>query len=204
MNGVDITEIPLIQRKVNEKFTIIYNGNINYNVNLLLLIKALSELNINYNNIYKNIEFHMYGKGQDLDNILSLSDKLKLDNVFYHGFVKFQDLINKIANANICVLPMKKDLYTDLGYSLKLTEMIYLKTPIIATRLNTYLKYYPENCLLYFNSNDINDLVDKIIFAYKNPYKLRNYTSNAFKEYQKYNWDIMRKRYIDLVNSMID
>mgnify|MGYP000070600385 FL=1 len=126
MNGVDTTEIPLIQRKVNEKFTIIYNGTINYNVNLLLLIKVLSELKINYNNIYTNIEFHMYGKGPDLDNILSLSNKLILDNVFYYGFVKFQDLINKIANANICVLPMKKDLYTDLGYSLKLTEMIYL------------------------------------------------------------------------------
>jgi glycosyltransferase involved in cell wall biosynthesis len=203
MNGIDTTEIPLIQKEISEKFIIIYNGTVNYNVNLLLLIKALSILKINYNNIYNNIEFHIFGKGPDLDNIISLSNKLKLDNVFYYGYVRFQNLINKIANANICVLPMKKDLYTDLGYSLKLTEMIYLKIPVIATRLNTYLKYYPENCLLYFNSDDVNNLVEKIIFAYENPYKLRNYTSNAFKEYQKYNWDIMRKRYVDLINKMI-
>jgi glycosyltransferase involved in cell wall biosynthesis len=89
-----------------------------------------------------------------------------------------------------------------LYYSLKLTEMIYFKIPVIATRLETYCRYYPENCLIYFDSENVEELADKIIFVYKNRSDLSSFTENAYNEYQKINWEIMKERYINIIKSL--
>jgi len=65
------------------------------------------------------------------------------------------------------------------------------------------MKYYPENCLLYFDSDNDEELAERILFAYNCPEKLREYTENAFAEYQKYSWEIMRGRYVKLVKKIL-
>jgi glycosyltransferase involved in cell wall biosynthesis len=204
MNGVDENEIMGFERKKNGKFIIVYNGTINYNLNLSLVIKALALIKTANPDIYNMIEFHLYGDGPDLKNILNIAKKLSIENVSYKGRVEFCEMMKKLETASLCVLPPLKDVYSDLFYSLKLIEMIYLKIPVAATRLNTYMKYYPENCLLYFDSNDEEGLAENILFAYNYPDKVLGYTENAFCEYQKYSWEIMRERYIKLVEKILN
>jgi glycosyltransferase involved in cell wall biosynthesis len=112
-------------------------------------------------------------------------------------------MIKELESASACVLPPKKDIYSDLYYSIKLTEMIYFRIPVISTRLDTYLYYYPENCILYFNSGDIDDLANKIIYAWENKDKLDNFTTNAWHYYQNISWDKMKERYLLLVKDMM-
>lgn len=204
MNGVDEDEIKDFNRKKSGNFIIVYNGTINYNLNLSLVIKALSLIKTANPDIYNMIEFHLYGDGPDLENILSAAKKLSVENVSYKGRVEFGEMMKKLETASLCVLPPLKDVYSDLFYSLKLIEMVYLKIPVAATRLSTYMKYYPENCLIYFDSNNEKELAEKIIFAYNYPDKVREYTENAFCEYQKYSWEIMRERYIKLVGKIFN
>jgi glycosyltransferase involved in cell wall biosynthesis len=202
MNGVDENEMPEFERKNNNNFKIIYNGTINYNLNLRLVVKAMIYIRDSDKSVFDKISFHLYGDGPDIDNILSDANRNKLSNVHYEGRLPFQQMMSSLEKASLCVLPPVKDIYSDLFYSLKLIEMIYLKIPVVATRLNTYLKYYPENCLFYFNSNDYKDLAEKILFVYNNPEKVKVFTDNAFSEYQKYNWNIMKSRYLNLINSI--
>lgn len=204
MNGVDESELPQFNKRSTDKFRLIYNGTINYNLNLTLVIKALSIIKEKDLASYNKIGFYLYGDGPDLENILNLAKELKIENVHYLGRLKFQEMVKELEIASACVLPAKKDIYSDLYYSIKLTEMIYFKIPVIATRLKTYLHYYPEDCLIYFDSENIEMLAEKILYTYKNRDSLSSFSENAVREYQKINWDIMSKRYNQIIINQSD
>lgn len=203
MNGVDELELPNFNKIYVDEFRLIYNGTINFNLNLTLVIKALNLIRKKDISLYNNMGFYLYGDGPDLENILNKAKELNVDNVHYKGRLKFQEMVKELEIASACVLPPQKDIYSDLYYSIKLTEMIYFRIPVIATRLKTYLHYYPENCLIYFDSNNAEELAEKIIFTYKNRITLNIFTENAFHEYQKINWKIMADRYLNVINSRL-
>jgi glycosyltransferase involved in cell wall biosynthesis len=202
MNGVDESEFRDFKKTKSEYFNIIYNGTINFNLNLTLIIRALDLLRENRIDIYEKIRFLIYGDGPDLSNILDLSKSLKIENVYYMGRVNFKEMVIKLQDANLCILPPLKDIYSDLFYSLKLLEMIYFKIPVIATRLKTYEKYYPEKCVFYFESGNVQDLTERIIFVYENIDISTEYTNRAYEEYKKYSWDIMEKRFIKMLTKI--
>lgn len=202
MNGVDPSEMPRIERRPQEKFVIVYNGTINYNLNLELVVEALARLKAFRRNIYETVEFDLFGDGPDLENIMSRAAGLGVENVFYKGRLPFGEMMKQLSCASVCVLPPKKEVYSDLYYSLKLTEMIYLKIPVIATRLNTYLRYYPEGCLYYFNSGDVTALEEMICHVYGHPEESKVYAERAWKRYEDFSWPIMKARYAGVVEKL--
>ena len=203
MNGVDELELPNFNKIYVDEFRLIYNGTINFNLNLTLVIRALNLIRKKDISLYNNMGFYLYGDGPDLENILNKAKELNVDNVHYKGRLKFQEMVKELEIASACVLPPQKDIYSDLYYSIKLTEMIYFRIPVIATRLKTYLHYYPENCLIYFDSNNAEELAEKIIFTYKNRTAVNIFTVNAYHEYQKINWKIMSDRYLNVISSFL-
>ncbi len=202
MNGVDEGELPTFHKYNTDRFKLVYNGTINYNLNLSLVLKTFDFIRSANSSVFQNLEFHLYGSGPDLVNILDLKNQLNLPNVFYHGQLPFTKMIKELESASACILPPKKDIYSDLYYSIKLTEMIYFRIPVISTRLYTYLYYYPENCILYFNSGDKVDLANKIVYAFEN--ELSHFTTNAWQHYRKISWDKMKSRYLLLLENMLD
>jgi len=203
MNCVDPNEIPTFCRKKTDVFYIVYNGVINENLNLSQVIDSLKLIKKSNYEIYSKIFFSIYGYGPDLKNVLLKAKKDNIENIVYKGWMKYDEMIKELETASVCILPPKKDIYSDLFYSLKLTEMIYLRIPVIASRLNTYLKYYPENCLFYFDCGNSEHLAEKILYIYKNSDNIYEYTNRAFNEYKKYSWEIMSKRYIQLIDNII-
>ena len=204
MNSIDTDEIPIIKKIKSHKLIIVYNGTINENLNLTFVVETLNRLRVTNPKLFYKIEYRLYGDGPDLKNILNLSKKYNLNNVIYFGRLKYKDMIKELSQASLCILPPKKDVYSDLYYSLKLIEMIYLKVPVIATRLNTYQKYYPECCILYFDSMDMQQLIEKIEFFYNNPTKVLKYTEKAFRKYQDYNWTKNSENYLQVIHRLVE
>jgi glycosyltransferase involved in cell wall biosynthesis len=201
MNGIDESELPEIQKINDRGVKVIYNGTINFNLNLGLVIDAFVILRKKYIDVFDKIEFALYGDGPDLERLMDQAKENNLENIRYYGRLPFAEMVNEIAKATLCILPPQKDIYSELFYSLKLLEMIYFRIPVIATRLKTYEYYYPENCIYYFDSNNVHQLVEKIVFVVNNPDDVKVKTKNAFNEYQKYSWKIMSNRYKDVLNS---
>lgn len=200
MNGVDENEIISFTHKQSDNFKIIYNGTINFNLNLIIVLKALEIIKKKYPEDSLKISFHLFGDGPDLPNIIREAEKLKLNSVIYEGIFPFNELTQKLMDASACIIPPKKDVYSDLFYSIKMLEMIYLKIPVIASRLRTYELYYPNDCILYFTPNDENDLAKKIMMLYNKTIDVSAMTNRAFNQYQNYKWELMKERFIKLLN----
>ena len=59
--------------------------------------------------------------------------------------------------------------------------------------------YFGGDCLLYFTAGDINDLGDKIQFAYLNKDVMQVRAEKAYQAAQPLDWDAMVKKYVSIV-----
>jgi glycosyltransferase involved in cell wall biosynthesis len=205
MNSVDPNEFKE-ERIINDKeFIIIYNGTIVKLLNLTIIVEALAKLkNEMPADDYDKIVFRLYGDGPALEEILTLAKKLGVNGkVQYMGYLQPADMRRKVLKASVLILPPLKNIYSDLFYTIKLIETVYLKIPVIATRLNTYKRYYREESLYYFNSGDTGELAERIKDVFYNKGLTIEKTKNAREDYDKLGWDIMKKRYLEIVDGLL-
>jgi glycosyltransferase involved in cell wall biosynthesis len=205
MNGVDPDEIKSTTREPTDKFILIYNGTIVKLWNLQLVVRSLAILK---NKLppedYKKIIFKLYGKGPVLTDILDLAKELGVpENVSYEGVFSSDKMYPEVLKANVCVLPAEKNIYTDLFYTIKLTEMVYFKIPVIASRLNTYLLYYGEGSLFYIDSGNAEQLAERIAEVFYNKNIAKQKTEKAYSDYRKVSWDIMKEKYIKIISALL-
>lgn len=205
MNAVDRTEAGEIKKKSDGFFNIIYNGTINPNLNLRLVLKAMDKLRDRLTDAeYNRIRFILYGKGPDLDNIIKEADKTGLrGKVIYKGNLNYTDMISELSYASAAVYPPLPNIYTDICYPIKITEMINFRIPVIASRYKTLIYFYPEDCIFYFNPGDADDMADRIIEVLHDPEAVSRKTENAFARFINYSWEsVMKDRYMQLINEL--
>ena len=204
MNSVDPNEFNNSVRSETDNFIIIYNGTIVKLLNLGMIIEAIAKLKTEMpREDYNKIIFKLYGEGPVLNDLLKQAETSGImDKVQYLGFLTTGEMREEVLKANVLILPPLKNIYSDLFYTIKLIETIYLGIPVIATRLNTYKTYYREESLFYFDSGNVEQLMEKIKEVFYNKELVHQKTEKALEDYNKIGWDVMRKRYIDLINNL--
>jgi len=204
MNSVDPGEFPIAATPDENEFIIIYNGTIVKLLNLTMVIEALAKLKEQMPpEDFRRVVFRLYGDGPALNDILSLAETLGVaDKVEYMGYLQPAEMRKEVLKTGVLILPPLKNIYSDLFYTIKLIETIYLKIPVIATRLNTYKRYYSEESLFYFDSGNINELVERIKEVYYNNTLVQQKTASARADYDKLSWEIMRDRYLKIVDEL--
>jgi glycosyltransferase involved in cell wall biosynthesis len=205
MNAVDPDEFKTYVPVRQDSFVIMYNGTVVKILNLELIIKCLHKLHeLMPSADYDRVKFIIYGDGPALPGILKLAEDLGVsEKVVYKGLVSPHEMSKHILEASVCILPPLKNLYSDLFYTVKLVEMVYLHIPVIATRLNTYKYYYREESLFYFDSGNVEQLTEQLTEVFYNKELVATKTKNAYEDYMKVNWNIMQERYYGVIQSML-
>ncbi len=205
MNGVDPVEFRDTELKPAGRFVIIYNGTINKILNLDMIIRAIALLKSKMQaDDFNKIVFRLYGDGPVLNELLQLAKDLGInEKVEYMGFLPPDEMAKEVLKSSVLILPPLKNIYSDLFYTIKLVEMVYLRIPVIATRLNTYKTYYGEDSLFYFDSGSVEQLADSITEVFYNKELVKQKTENALRDYKKVEWEKMKTRYIEVVNNLL-
>jgi glycosyltransferase involved in cell wall biosynthesis len=190
---------------LTDKFIIVFNGTVVEILNLNLILRAIKYLETKITaHEYDKIVFEIYGNGPALKGIFELADELEIRHKIYHeDFIKQEEMFQRILRANVCVIPPEENIYSDLFYTTKLVEMVYLKIPVIATRLKTYKYYYSEDSIFYFESGNVEQLAEALLNVFYNREFVEHKVQNAFRDYQKVSWNIMSERYITLIKQML-
>jgi glycosyltransferase involved in cell wall biosynthesis len=74
-----------------------------------------------------------------------------------------------------------------------------MKIPVISSDLDTVKYYFDDENLLFFKAGDTNDLSSKIDFAYLNRDQMQAKAETAYKTSQAFDWDVMAKRYVEVI-----
>ncbi|ANQ53655.1 glycosyltransferase family 4 protein [Thermosipho sp. 1070] len=188
-------------KKINDKFNLLFAGNIGKMQSIDTIIKAAEILKR-----YNDIVFHIVGDGSEREKAEKLSKDLGLQNVIFHGFHKVNEMKKFYEMADACLVTLKKNEIISYTLPGKVQSYMAAGKPIVgAIEGETKEIIEKANCGLCGPAEDYKTLANNILKLY-NDEKLRKlYSENAKKFYKKYfSKDIYFKRLECILNNVLE
>ena len=151
-----------------------------------------------------NVVLNILGYGDYERELRKLADELKLNShVKFHGYLPFQDMLRMIACADIGIVPVEQNAYSDLVHTNKMFELVAFRKPVIISRTKAVEAFFGSSggCLKYFESGNAEDLARCILDLYQNHDSVRTMTRNAFARYEPFSWKNTQEQYCRIVEA---
>jgi len=124
--------------KQAQAFRMVNHGTISKRLGVDLVVQAAAKL------VHEipGFELHLYGEGDDLENVLRLIKTLDLsDSVHFHGVVPWQALAKELEIMDVGIVANRVNAATELMLPAKLIDYVSLDIPAIVPQLKTCLLY---------------------------------------------------------------
>ena len=213
--GVDIDSLEIKETKLelrkefnisNDNFVILSVGRHIPRKNFQLVLKALNEINkLNLNPSFK-IKYFLIGEGEETTNLKQLTKDLNLENqVIFLGSSDVNTRNKYYKMADLFIMPSITKNNDIEGFGIVFLEANYFKVPVIGTATGGMSEAIIDGETGFLiKQNDINDLVEKIIFLYNNELKRKEMGENGFNRViRDFKWENIIQNYINLIKKLI-
>jgi len=137
------------------------------------------------------------GAGDYLPDVLRIAETLRISShVHYVGFVSFEQMIEEILLADVCVVAVKQNAYSVLVHTNKMYEYVALQRPVLASRLDSVAAYFPDDALLYFKPGSDEELAAALASAVRDPDAAARRVTRAAEIYEALRWEKEKLRYL--------
>jgi len=148
------------------------------------------------------IEFRFMGGGDHLPRVLALAHELGIgDRVHYLGFVPFEQMVEEILLADVCVVAVEKNPYSVLVHTNKMFEYMALERPVIMSRLDAVAAYMHDDAALYFDAGNHDELARRLIDVANDPAAAQARVRHANDLYREHRWENEKQQYLDCYRS---
>jgi len=145
-------------------------------------------------------ELRITGDGEYAPTIKELVSKLNLENkVILMGKIPIEELLSLLRKADIGMIPLIDSPYTRIMSPNKLFELVALRIPVVASRLEGMTTYFDEESVCYVEPGQPVDLAKKVINLLKEEKKRKSMVERAFKIYDNYRWNKTKKDYREAI-----
>jgi glycosyltransferase involved in cell wall biosynthesis len=201
LNYPDLAIFKRTPRTRNDgKFVFIYPGSLNWHQGIEIAIRAMAKLV----GRHPNAEFHIYGGGKEEGELAALSEALGIkEHVRFMGTKSMEEVGVAMANADAGLVPKRAVGFGDEAFSTKILEFMAMGIPTIAssTRIDRY--YFTDDHILFFKSEDIDDLAEKMATIMQDATLRGKMVANCDRYISENNWDVKRNEYFNLIRKLI-
>jgi len=180
-------------------FIIMYHGSLFKRYGIDVAIKAIYLLK----DELPDVRFKINGRGEALTELRKLISDFCLDNyVRLAGYLPADDIPFLISKADIGIVPYRKDRFTDLLFPTKIFEYIAMSKPVVVSRIAAVESIFDDSAVMFFEPENEEDLARCILELCHNREKRDRLVRIAKKKYEKISWQVMSKRYCELMASL--
>jgi len=189
---------PRPRTRKDDKVIAIFPGGLQSHQGLDIAIRAFKKVVAQF----PNAEFHIYGDGNMKGDWTELSRELGLDkHVYFFPPLPIHEIAEKMANADIGLVPKRADSFGNEAYSTKIMEFMSQGIPVVASRTKIDSYYFNDSVLAFFESGNHDDLASKIISVLQQPEYREKLIVNGKKYVALNNWSIRKQEYFDIVDA---
>jgi glycosyltransferase involved in cell wall biosynthesis len=184
----------------DKRFIILYPGTLNWHQGVDIAIRAFDLIK----GELPAAEFHIYGEGPCQESLVRLILQLSLqERVFMHGFVATREIARVMENADLAVVPKRKDGFGDEAFSTKTMEFMALGVPVIVSDTKVDRHYFTETVVNFFQSGDEHDLASKILSLARNPKERSQLIARALTFVERNDWGAKKSEYLQLADRLV-
>jgi glycosyltransferase involved in cell wall biosynthesis len=148
-------------------------------------------------------ELWILGSGTERDALGELAKARGVEgSVKLVGQVPGSEIPGWLARADVGVLPIRRDPLLDYAFPNKLPEYIVSGKAVIISRLGAIEHYFSDRAVAYASPTDVADLAAQMVRLYRDPALRASLVKRAAEEYAPITWDVMKARYLDLMDSL--
>ena len=150
------------------------------------------------------IRLTIHGVGEYRDALVKLVEELDLGGhvQFSSHYIPTSELPQFIRQADLGVVPYRRDVFTDGILPTKLMEYVALGVPVVAARTPVIEAYFDDSMVEFFTPGDQHDLARRIVALHANRQRLSSLAQSADKFNQRYNWQTVSAEYVALVERL--
>ena len=184
----------------NDIFTLFFAGLLfsGKKLNLDKMFTAIKDI--------EGVKIIIAGFGDLVDEIKEWSHKMP-DKVQFIGEITHAEVLERSAKADLLfvlrdpIVPVNKYICGS-----KVLEAMMCSTPILVNKgTSTTNKVIEENCGLVVDAKNVEEIKEAIIKLRNNPELCEALGANARKAYeQRYSWEIMEKKLLDMYSHLLD
>lgn len=187
------------QTNSKDSFRLIYHGTLVERYGLDLAIRAVDRLRSEI----PGIHLTLIGFGEYLPQLTHMITDLQLQEyVTVEKLYLAEQLPELIRSCDLGIVPYRNDVFTDGLVPTKLMEYAALGIPAVAARTTAIQAYFKDTMTLFFEPNNLNDLVSCILDLYKNPDQLAELSRGCEKFNQRHNWAKVGAEYAALIEGL--
>ena len=180
-------------------FKILYHGTLAVRFGLHYVIKAMEIVNKSNT----GIEFHIYGNINNdyAKELQELADKLNInDKIFFNLSVTHDKVDELIKPFDLGIVPYERTQYMDLALPTKAGEYALTGLPFIMSDLISVRTIFGNDSVQYVKPEETDLVAETILNLYSDKDKRKKMSENAYNDIKRISWNVMQKRYIDLLN----
>ena len=189
------------EAKLTAGFVMIYHGTLTriYGLDIALEAFALAQQD------RPGAAVWILGDGPEAAPLRALAQQRGLDSkVRLIGMVSPSEIPAWLEKSDAGILPIRRDVFLEYASPNKLAEFIIMGKAVVISRLRATQHYFSENALAYFEPNDTADLAKQMIRIYRDKELRNRMAAQARKEYAPICWDIMKQRYLVLMDRLVE
>ena len=179
---VDIPFVSINKRKQKEKLRLCWSGLHKPRKALNILLESISKSNTN------DIELHIIGSGTETLYWKDIAEKLKLQNLIWHGLVSRSESINIIKRCHLFCITSLRDLTSTV-----LLEALSCGKPVIALDHCGFSNIITNECGIKIHIENkeqiITDYSNAITYLFENEQKRIELAEGALRRSEELNWN---------------
>lgn len=185
----------------DSKFVMLYPGTLNYHQGLDLAIRALARIQ----HQAPHAELHIYGKGDQLNNLIELARALHLENkVQFKDPVSLTEIARIMESADLGVVPKRTDGFGNEAFSTKVPEFMTLGVPVLVSDSAVDRFYFPDDVVEFFRGNSDLSLSECMLDMIRNPEKREAQVKRGNEFIRAFDWEVNKEQYLNLVDHLVD
>lgn len=183
-----------------DRFVMMYHGTLTRIYGLDIAIEAFAKVQPKM----PGAEMWILGSGTEAPALSELARKTGMDSyVKLVGQVPAREIPGWLSRCDAGLLPIRRDIFLDFAFPNKLPEFIIAGKPVLVSSLKAIRHYFSEDALAYFEPNDPVDLSEQMLRLYRDTQLRSKLTLKAREEYVPIRWELMKQRYLDLIQDLI-
>jgi glycosyltransferase involved in cell wall biosynthesis len=184
------------------EFVILYPGTFAWHQGLDIAIKTLALIKSKKKGS-QEIHLHLYGRGPEEKNLQKLTEDLGVtDVVFFKGSLPVEEMVEKMAYADLGLVPKRNGNFGGEAFSTKILEFMALGVPMIVSRTTIDEYYFNDDLVEFFTPEDHLDLSEKIIDLANNENRRNKLIRNSLEHVKTNNWEMKKEIYLNIVKSL--
>lgn len=185
----------------DDQLIIMHHGTLVRRYGIDILLEAFADMSRSA----PRARLHVYGEGDRLPHLKARAAELGLSKkATFHGEVAQEEVARALARADLCVVPNRRDDFTDLLLPTKLLEALHMGCPTISSATRVIAENFSDGGVMLVPPGDVAALSAAMLQLATDEAERSRLAAAGTQQARRYAWEHESRKLVELYDALLN